>query len=245
MIKVTIWNEFYHEQHSEEVRAIYPKGIHGAIADFLETDEELQIRTATLYDLDCGLTQEVLDDTDVLIWWGHMRHGMVPDEVAERVAHAVVKNGMGMIFLHSAHKSKPFMKLLGTSADLSWREIGEKARVWVVKPTHPIAQGLPEYFEVPHEEMYGEPFDIPDPDELVFISWFQGGEVFRSGCCYTRGKGRIFYYQDGHESYPVYDQPEVQKVIHNAVKWAAPHKKYEDVECRHIEEPLEKFEIAE
>lgn len=245
MIKVTIWNEFYHEQHSEKVRAIYPKGIHGALAEFLETDEELQIRTATLYDPECGLTQEVLDDTDVLIWWGHMRHGMVPDEVAERVAHAVVKNGMGMVFLHSAHKSKPFMKLLGTSGDLSWREIGEKARVWVVKPTHPIAQGLPEYFEVPHEEMYGEPFDIPDPDELVFITWFQGGEVFRSGCCYTRGKGRIFYYQDGHESYPVYHQPEVQKVIHNAVKWVAPFRKYEDIECRHIKEPIEDIEISE
>ena len=245
MIKVTVWNEYFHERTEEHIRAVYPDGIHGLIASFLQTDEELQVRTATLDQPECGLPQEILDDTDVLIWWAHCKHGEVPDEIAERVQRAVVYNGMGVVFLHSAHKSKPFMKLLGTTGDLSWREIGEKARVWVVKPSHPIAQGLGEYFEVEHEEMYGEPFDIPQPDELIFCGWFEDGHVMRSGATFYRGAGQIFYFQPGHETYPVYYNENVQKVIRNAVKWVAPAKKYEHEGCRWVQKPIEDIEISE
>ena len=179
------------------------------------------MRTATLDEPEHGLTAEVLADTDVLTWWGHMAHGEVKDEIVSRV-HQRVLDGMGLIVLHSAHFSKIFKKLMGTSCDLKWREIGEKERIWVVEPGHPIAAGLGEYFEIPHTEMYGERFDIPAPDTLVFISWYQGGEVFRSGCCFHRGKGKIFYFRPGHETFPIYYQPEVLRVITNAVRWAAP-----------------------
>ena len=96
--------------------------------------------------------------------------------------------------------------------------------LWVVDPAHPIVEGMPDYFELPNTEMYGEPFGIPKPDDLVFISWFQGGEVFRSGCCWHRERGRVFYFRPGHETFPIYHNADVQRVIYNAVRWAAPVK---------------------
>jgi trehalose utilization protein len=220
-LNVTVWNEFRHEQSKQQIRDIYPNGIHGAIADFLNKQEGIQAGTATLDEPEHGLTDEVLNKTDVLIWWGHMAHNEVKDEIVEKV-HKRVLDGMGLIVLHSGHFSKIFRKLMGTTCDLKWREIGEKERLWVVEPGHPIVNGIGEFIELPHEEMYGEHFDIPAPDTLVFVSWFSGGEIFRSGCCYHRGNGKIFYFRPGHESFPVYHNPDIQKVITNAVRWAAP-----------------------
>ncbi len=237
MIKVTVWNEFAHEKTDELVKSIYPNGIHACIADFLKSDD-IAVRTATLDDPECGLTEEVLKDTDVLIWWGHMRHEAVPDEVAARVKEAVLK-GMGMIFLHSGHHSKPFRALMGTSGNLCWREDGDLARVWVCVPSHPIAKGLGKYFEVEHEETYTEPFDIPTPDETVFISWYEGGEVFRSGCTWRRGNGKIFYFQPGHETYRTYYNPAVQTVIRNAVYWAKSDYRVEELICPNVKKPGE------
>jgi trehalose utilization protein len=190
------------------------------IADALR-QQGLSVQTATLDEPEHGLTEKVLLNTDVLTWWGHMAHGDVQDEIVERV-HKRVLQGMGLIVLHSGHCSKIFKRLMGTSCDLKWREANERERIWVVNPAHPIAAGLGEFFEIPQEEMYGEFFDIPEPDSLVFVSWFQGGEVFRSGCCYYRGEGRVFYFRPGHETYPTYFQEEVQQVLANAVRWAAP-----------------------
>lgn len=232
MTRVLIWNEFAHEKTEEAVKKLYPNGIHNAIAEFLKTDD-IEIKTATLDDPDCGLTREVLDNTDVLIWWGHMKHNDVPDEIAMRVRDSVLE-GMGMVFLHSAHHSKPFKFLLGTSCNLSWREDGDLERVWVCKPSHPIAQGLGRYFEIEHEETYSEPFDIPNPDELVFMGWYEGGELFRSGCCYNRGNGKIFYFQPGHESYPTFYNKDVQTVIKNAVRYVAPSYRAK-LECPRVE----------
>lgn len=219
-IRVTVWNEFRHEKQDKEIAAIYPDGIHGAIAQHLRTLPGLEVRTATLDEPEHGLTDDVLASTDVLIWWGHMAHGAVSDAVVDKVQDRVL-NGMGLIVLHSGHFSKIFKRLMGTTCNLKWREAGEKERLWVVDPSHPIAEGLGEYFEIEHEEMYGERFDIPQPDALVFISWFPGGEVFRSGACFIRGQGKIFYFRPGHESFPTYFHPEVLKVIGNAVRWAA------------------------
>ena len=222
-IRVTVWNEFRHEKRSPEIAAIYPDGIHGAIAGFLCQQPGIESCTATLDEAEHGLTEELLAKTDVLIWWGHMAHGDVSEEIVDRIQRRVVLEGMGLICLHSAHFSKIFKRLMGSTCNLRWREIGEKERIWVVEQGHPIAAGLPEYFEVPQTEMYGERFDIPAPDALVFISWFQGGEVFRSGCCYNRGRGKVFYFRPGHETFPIYFQPEIQKVLTNAVRWAAPN----------------------
>ena len=217
-MKITVWNEFAHEKSDPKVKAIYPDGIHAVIAAFLR-DAGHEVRTATLDDPECGLTDEVLDDTDVLFWWGHMRHGDVPDAVVERVYRHVI-DGMGMVVLHSGHASKIFRKLLGTpSGELKWRESGDKEILWVIDRGHPIVQGLGEKIILEHEETYGEHFLIPQPDELVFISWFTGGEVFRSGCVYKRGRGKIFYFRPGHESVPTYHNPDVQKVLVNAAAY--------------------------
>lgn len=221
-LKITVWNEYRHEKSSGEIARIYPQGIHQAIAGYLNTVPGLAAGTATLDEPEHGLTDEVLNATDVLIWWGHMAHDEVEDRIADKVRNRVLA-GMGLIVLHSGHGSKVFERLLGTrTGALKWRDDGEKERLWVVEHGHPIANGLGEYIEIPKEEMYGERFEIPAPDELVFISWFEGGEVFRSGCCYRRGKGRLFYFRPGHEAFPVYHQPEVLQVIRNAVFWAAP-----------------------
>ncbi|WP_274363893.1 ThuA domain-containing protein [Paenibacillus thermotolerans] len=219
-IRLTVWNENLHEKSNETVASIYPKGIHGAIAEGVQGNG-IEARTATLDQPEHGLTESVLNETDVLVWWGHMGHDKVEDEIVNRV-HKRVLEGMGLIVLHSGHFSKIFKKLMGTSCDLKWREADDKERLWVVDPSHPIAEGLGQYIELPKEEMYGEHFDIPAPDELVFVSWFEGGEVFRSGCTFHRGQGKIFYFRPGHETYPTYHNQEVLKVIRNAVKWAAP-----------------------
>lgn len=219
-IKVTVWNENIHEVEFPEIAAIYPKGIHGCIEDFLK-EAGFDTKTATLRTPEHGLTEDVLSDTDVLIWWGHRAHNEVSDEIVDRVHEHITKRGMGLIVLHSGHASKIFRKVCGTSSDLlKWREAGEKEILWVIDPTHPIVDGLDEKIIIPHEEMYGEMFHVPKPDDIVFISWFEGGEVFRSGCCYKRERGKIFYFRPGHESFPVYHQKEIQQVIINAVKWA-------------------------
>jgi trehalose utilization protein len=218
-IRVTVWNEGRHEKRKDAVKAIYPDGMHSVIAGFLKK-AGMDVRTATLDEPEHGLTEQVLTETDVLIWWGHGDHHEVADEVVNRV-HQRVLQGMGLIGLHSSHYSKIFKKLMGTNCSLKWRIADEKERLWNLKPGHPITEGIGEYLELPNEEMYGERFDIPEPDDLIFVSWFPGGEVFRSGCVFNRGNGKIFYFRPGHETYPTFYHPDVQKVITNAARWAA------------------------
>ena len=219
LINVTVWGEYRHERKNPKVAAHYAHGMHETIASFLRTTSDMAVRTATLDEPEHGLTDAVLNDTDVLIWWGHMAHHEVADVIVARV-HRRVLEGMGLIVLHSGHYSKIFRALMGTPCSLKWREATDKERIWNICPSHPIAAGLGEYFEIPAEEMYGEPFGIPTPDELIFISWFSGGEVFRSGATWQRGHGRVFYFRPGHETFPTYHQPEVQLVITNGVRWA-------------------------
>ena len=220
-IRVTVWNEGRQDKEDPPVASLYPEGMHGAIAKYLRAQPGMEARTATLDEPEHGLGDEVLAQTDVLTWWGHIAHDEVSDEVVDRI-QARVLEGMGLIVLHASCFAKIFLRLVGTTSDAKWREVGERERLWVVEPGHPIAEGLDEFILIPKAEMYGEPFDIPRPDTLVFVSWFQGGEVCRSGCCYHRGRGRIFYFRPGHELFPIFYQPEVLKVIGNAVRWAAP-----------------------
>jgi trehalose utilization protein len=235
-IRVTVWGENLHEQSDEAVRAIYPEGMHACIAQGLGESGEFEVRCATLEQPEHGLSQEVLDQTDVLTWWGHRGHAQVSDAVVERVLKRVWE-GMGLLVLHSAHYSKIFKRLLGTSCSLSWRVAHDKERVWVCSPGHPIAQGLGPYFELSPSEMYGEPFAIPTPDEQVFISWFSGGEIFRSGCTWRRGAGRIFYFGPGHEIFPIYWDPNVRRVLKNAARWAAPQGDCWVDRCERAEPP--------
>ncbi|MFA6561007.1 MAG: ThuA domain-containing protein [Verrucomicrobiia bacterium] len=237
-IRVTIWNENIHEQKEPSVRAIYPDGIHGALAKSLAAPD-LEIRTATLDEPEHGLPQTVLDSTDVLLWWGHAAHDRVEDAVVQRVQQRVWE-GMGIIVLHSGHMSKIFRALNGTSGKLHWREAGEKERLWVIDPAHPIAAGLPEHFELPHEEMYGEPFMIAGDAHVIFISWFEGGEVFRSGFTFQRGNGRLFYFRPGHEAFPTFCDPNVLRVLANAIRWARPTVSMPYPKT-HVSESLEKL----
>ena len=256
MIRVTVWNENVQEQglknvtldtskpnyefikaflekSEREIKVVHPNGIHNTLKALFEEDDDVRVRTVTLDMPECGLTQEVLDDTDVLVWWAHVAHDRVPNEIALRVKDAVLR-GMGFIALHSAHQCRPLQMLLGTSGSLKWRE-DDRARVWCCCPTHPIAAGVPESFDLDEEEMYCEFFDIPKPDDLIFISWYQGGEVFRSGCTWSRGYGKIFYFQPGHETQRSYFNPNVRRILKNAVRWAAPTVRIEKISCPHAE----------
>ena len=222
-VRTVVWGENVHEQKNAVVRGIYPDGMHNTIAAALNEDSSIRATTAVLQDEEHGLTEERLADTDVLVWWGHAAHGKVEDAVVERVQRRVWE-GMGLIVLHSGHFSKIFKRLMGTPCSLKWREAGERERIWVVNRGHPIAKGLGECIELPNTEMYGEPFTVPEPMETVFISWFEGGEVFRSGMTWQRGAGKIFYFRPGHETYPIYHNREVHTVLRNAVHWAVnPH----------------------
>jgi trehalose utilization protein len=244
-IRALVWNENVHERLNPEVAKLYPEGIHGAVASAITEDPDITAETATLEQPEHGLPEGRLDDVDVLLWWGHRAHGEVADEVVDRVVRRVWA-GMGLIVLHSGHFSKPFKRLMGSPCSLSWREAGERERVWVTNRNHPIAQGLGDHFEVENTEMYGEPFLVPEPLETVFISWYEGGEVFRSGLTFRRGAGNIFYFSPGHETYPIYHDSQVRQVLRNAVNWAHnPAPAWTDIEAAHnrpIEKALEPLE---
>jgi trehalose utilization protein len=220
-IRVTVWHEFRHEKKNPKVAEIYPQGMHEAIASHLRKSKDLEVRTSTQDEPEHGLSEEVVNNTDVMIWWGHMAHGEVVDDVVNRVYHRVLA-GMGLVVLHSGHFSKIFQKLMGTTCNLKWRDTGEREILWVTRPGHPIVKDIDDHFVIEKEEMYGEFFDIPEPECTFLISTFAGGEVFRSGCTWTRGLGKIAYFRPGHETFPTYHDSRVLKVIENATRWAKP-----------------------
>jgi trehalose utilization protein len=219
-IHVTVWGEYRHEKINPKVAAVYPAGMHRAIAGYLSTRPDFIARTATLDEAEHGLSRQAVNETDTLVWWGHMAHDQVSDAVVERV-HRRVLEGMGIVVLHSGHYSKVFRRLMGTSCDLKWREAeNEREVLWVTRPGHPIVEGIDDHFVLAREEMYGEFFDVPEPECTFLISSFGGGEVFRSGCTWTRGAGRVVYFRPGHETFPTYHDLNVLKVIENACRWA-------------------------
>lgn len=233
MIHILFFTENGNRWKEQDILKVYPNGFQGVFSEFLSESEGFQIEYAYQTENSCSLTKEMIEWADVILWWGHQLHDLVPEEIAESVASAV-RSGKGIVFLHSAHMSKPFLKLLGTTGSLSWYESDKvKERLWTTMPAHEIAAGVPECVLIEHEEMYGEPFGIPNPDELVFMGWFNTGNIFRSGVCYYRDNGRIFYFQPGHETFPVYKQKEVQKIIKNAIRWANRENRNERV-CRHM-----------
>ena len=219
---VHVWAEDRPLPEAEEtMRKICPSGVEGQMAAFLGRQPDMTVTTSTLQDPEQGFDRKILDRTDVLVYWSH-KHWQEVEDVHVDYLQKRVLEGMGLVVLHSAHASKLFSRLMGTrTQSLRWRENDEWQRYWIVNPGHPIAEGLEgEYFEVPMDETYGEYFEIPQPEAQVFITQSQGGEIFRSGSCWTRGLGRIFYFQGGHETYPVYMQSQVQLILTNAVRWA-------------------------
>lgn len=232
-VKVTIWNEYLHEVENDGVRALYPDGIHGALRDAFGERGGFEVRTATLREPGHGLSEELLANTDVLLWWGHKAHHEVADDAA-RMVHEAVLSGMGLVVLHSAHMSKPFKRVLGTHGTLRWREADEKERLWNLRPDHPILEGVPDHVDLEQEEMYGERFDVPEPDELLMISWFQGGEVFRSLCTWRRGLGRVVYFRPGHETYPTYHHPDIRRIVVQAAAWARARVRRDASTCPNV-----------
>ena len=222
-MRVTVWNENVHEGRDESVQRVYPEGIHEVVADGIRRGlgRDAVVTTATLDQPGQGLPAEVVRATDVLVWWSHIANDQLCDEVVDRVI-ARVERGMGLVLLHSALYSRVSLELLGTSCALDRWAPDNEQQVWTVKAGHPITAGVPSPIVIPADELYAEPCDLPEPDELVFISSYSGGAVFRSGCCFRRGDGRIFYFSPGDQQYPVYRQSEVRKVIANAVAWVAP-----------------------
>jgi trehalose utilization protein len=219
--RITVWGEYRHEKSLPQVASIYPNGMHEAIANYLRRNPTLHANTAILDSPEHGLTTSLLDSTDTLVWWGHCAHNEVAEEIVDRV-HQRVLAGMGLVVLHSGHFSKIFRRLMGTTCNLKWREEkNEREILWVTRPGHPIVEGINDHFILPREEMYGEYFDIPEPECTFLISSFAGGEVFRSGCTWTRGAGRIVYFRPGHETFPTYHDPNVLRIIENACRWAA------------------------
>ena len=222
-IRVTFWHEFRHEKKKAAARKFYPDGIHAFVKGFLEEQcDDIKVTLAALDDEYQGLPDELLNNTDVLIWWGHTAHAEVNDELVAKIRDRVFAGGMGFIALHSAHKSKPFREIVGTSGNLSWGR-NQKEIMWNLLPSHPIAAGIPDHFLIESEELYAEPFYIPQPDAQIFGSWFEDGYIFRSGLCYYRGAGKVFYFQPGHETCASFYNPYVQKIIRNAIYWATPN----------------------
>lgn len=238
MIRVTVFNEFIEEETQDYIKKVYPKTMHGTIKEFLEKNDDIRVTAVTLKMPEHGLADELLNNTDVLMWWGHLHHHEVEDRIVKKVVRRV-NEGMGFIPMHSAHASKPFTALMGTTCNLHWAE-DRREILWTSMPSHPIAKGVPEYFNIDPEEMYGEHFDIPEPENLVFIGWFDNGCVFRSGCTFRRGHGKIFYFQPGHETSPTYHNPYIQTILTNAVRWAAPDFKVPPINM-HFPHDLSKF----
>ena len=231
-LNVVIWNEFRHEKKYDHVKAIYPNGMHATIKEFLEKQDDIEVTLAALDDPDQGISDELLEKTDVLLWWGHVAHKEVNDELVAKIQKRVYLGKMGFIGLHSAHHSKPFKLLMGTTCNLGWRESDDKERLWVIDHNHPIMEGITDrYFELEGEETYMEPFGIPDPDKLLLVGWYNGGEVFRSGCLWHRENGKVFYLQPGHETFPTFYNENIQKIITNAVRWAKPVYRVPALEC--------------
>jgi len=218
--KVLVWNEYIDDRRAGPAKDCYPNGIHETIARLLRSYlPGTVVETATLQDENSGITDEALASANVLIWWSHVAHEQIPDTVVDLVQDHVLR-GMGIILLHSSAESKIFKRLMGTTCSFRWRESGDRELVWVTDPSHPIAAGIPCVIELAADETYSEYFDIPKPEAVVFISSFAGGEVFRSGCTFQCGEGKVFFFSPGHESYPIYHNDMISKVIGNAVVWA-------------------------
>ena len=203
-------------------RSVYPRDIDGALGDYLDALPHTEVRRARLDEPSAGLADADLDATDVLIWWGRLRHADLPDDRAVAIADRVRAGKLGFVALHASCGSKPFVNLMGTSCEPGgWRDNGRPERVTIAAPDHEIARGVAP-FTIPRTSMYLEPFQVPSPETVVLVSTFSGGETFRSGLTWTVGQGRVAYFRPGHDAFPVLFHPSVRRVVANAARWAAP-----------------------
>ncbi len=214
-VRVLLWSE------QTEPRELYPTGISGALAEHLNQQKGFEAKTAQLTDAESGLPEAALAQTDVLVWFGHKKHGEVPDEIVDRVVKHIRERGMGFVGLHSTHFSKVLKKALGaTGAWSSYKKLGQPEQMWVVSPKHPIAKGVTD-FAIPKEEIYTEPFEVPEPEAVIVEGTWPSGHRNREVMVWTLDKGRFVYIRAGHEEYPIYFMPPMQTLVRNSILWAA------------------------
>ncbi len=268
LARVLVWDERQPRQDQA-----YGNFLGNEIAGRLDGLDGLDVTSAGQDDPGLGL--EGLEDQDVLVWWGHVRHGEVPREVGQRIVSRVRSGDLALIALHSAHWSVPFMEAMfaRTRADARRRfpnpqtkiefveppgrfpptydsivtpafyalrrggtvsqvrvdlpncvfpgvnAHGGPSRVTVTLPGHPVMRGVPSQFEIPETEMYDEPFHVPQPDQVLFREDWPGGGHFRGGMVWNVGRGKVLYFRPGHETFPVFKDPNVAKIMENAVRW--------------------------
>jgi len=221
--RVVVWSE------GTAPKNVYPNDINTVVAEGLKASlKDWEVVVANLSDADQGCSPESMKKTDVLLWWGHQKHGQVKDENVAEIVRRVKEDGMGFIALHSSHFCKPLKRVLGTNCGFkAYVADGSALKVIVKDPSHPIAKGVKD-FEQPHTERYSEPFQVPEPEAVPFDGEYTlpdgSKEKSRQGLCWTCGKGKVFYFQPGHETYPVYEDPNIRLILHNTVLWAAPKK---------------------
>ncbi len=214
-IRVRVWCE------GTARKATYPDDVDGALGQYLGRMEDLRIARARLDDPNAGLSDAELDATDVVVWWGHLRHDDLPADRSRAIVDRVKAAKIGFVALHASCGSRPFRGLMGTTCEPGgWRDDGRPERIEFKAPDHPIARGV-EPFTIPQSAMFAEPFEVPAPESVVFVSNWGPGETFRSGLTWTVGKGRVAYLRPGHDALPVFFHPSVRKVIANAARWAA------------------------
>ncbi len=212
-LRVRVWCE------GTAPRAVYPQDIDGAVAAHLGKSPGVKVERARLTDPSAGLADAALDATDVLIWWGHIRHDAVPDDRAQAVIRRVRAGKLGLVALHSSCASKPFKGLMGMSCEPGgWREDGRPEHVKIAAPDHPIARGVAP-FTIPRSDMFAEPFDVPAPETVVLVSSWDRGETLRSGLTWSVDKGRVAFLRTGHDAFPVLFHPAVRQLLANASQW--------------------------
>lgn len=273
-IHVLIWDEQQTEQQE-----VYPNFLGNQLAKHLRKQEHLSVVVVTPDDPQQGLSDENLDQADVLIWWGHRRHKEITPETGQKIVARIQSGDLQMIALHSAHFATPFMEAMAarTRQDVerdypqsswsnveveylpyqrkahrnemtmliepwvrvfkfpdgreklqvqlpncvfpNWRNDGKPSYIQTLLPSHPIAAGVSATFTLPKTEMYAEPFHVPAPDEVVFEERWETGEWFRSGSVWNLGKGKVFYFRPGHETFAVFLEEAPLRIIENAVLW--------------------------
>ncbi|MEZ5042821.1 MAG: alpha/beta hydrolase fold domain-containing protein [Saprospiraceae bacterium] len=274
-IKVVVWDERQKKQQKA-----YPDFMGNHIADYLKKNDLLRVYSVGLDDPEQGLSDEVLENCEVMIWWGHVRHPEISVATSKKLIERVKAGTLEMIFLHSAHWANPFVEAMNevtrqrveakyatleaqvtiefvtppdslrfrvpklgemvkpaiyerkfpdgqlkVKVDMPtcifpfYRADGKPSTVITLQPKHPIAKGIPSQFTIPATEMYDEPFHVPDPDEVIFEERWETGEWFRSGSLWNVGKGKVFYFRPGHETYKVYYEVMPLKIIENTVLW--------------------------
>lgn len=270
-IRVLVWDETGDAQ-----KEAYENYLGKCIADQLSKNAAFSVSSATLNDKQQGIGTEVLNNTDVLIWWGHIRHGEISTAKGQEIVQRIATGNLSFIGLHSAHWSVPFIEAMNEvtrrrifadsslkKEDVTFiapevrkslpkredrlapytdirkfpdgskklevhlpnccfpdvRNDGKPSTIRVQKKEHPIVKGLSPVLRLQQTEMYNEPFHVPEPDQLILEECWEGGEWFRSGMLWNLGKGKVFYFRPGHETYPIFKEKWVMQLLTNAVQW--------------------------